>query len=48
MACALKAGLKATLVKTGKDQPEDEQKIAAPGACVCNDLLDAVGGILEN
>lgn len=45
---ALKAGMKAALVKTGKYQPGDEQKIAAPGACVCNDLLDAVDGILED
>ena len=45
---ALKAGMKAALVQTGKYQPGDEQKIAAPGACVCSDLLDAVQGILHN
>lgn len=44
---ALKAGMKAALVQTGKYQPGDEQKIAAPGACVCSDLLDAVQGILR-
>ena len=43
---ALKAGLKAALVRTGKYRPGDEGKIAAPGACVCCDLLEAVAGIL--
>jgi len=43
---ALKAGMKAALVKTGKYRPGDEKKIAAPGACVCGDLLDAIEGIL--
>lgn len=43
---ALKAGLKAALVRTGKYRPGDEGKIAAPGACVCRDLLEAVAGIL--
>jgi HAD superfamily hydrolase (TIGR01458 family) len=44
---ALKAGMKAALVKTGKYQPGDEHKIAAPGACVCEDLFDAVEGVLH-
>jgi HAD superfamily hydrolase (TIGR01458 family) len=44
---ALKAGMKAALVQTGKYQPGDELKIAAPGACVCGDLLDAVEGVLS-
>ena len=44
---ALKAGMKAALVQTGKYQPGDEQKIATPGACVCSDLLVAVQGILR-
>jgi len=44
---ALKAGMKAALVQTGKYQRGDEQKIAAPGACVCSDLLDAVEGVLH-
>lgn len=39
---ALKAGLKAALVRTGKYRPGDEGRIVAPGACVCADLLDAV------
>jgi HAD superfamily hydrolase (TIGR01458 family) len=39
---ALKAGLKATLVRTGKYRDGDEGKIAAPGARVCADLLEAV------
>lgn len=39
---ALKAGLKAALVRTGKYRPGDERRICAPGACVCNDLLEAV------
>ena len=43
---ALRAGLKAALVQTGKYRPGDEQKIAAPGACFCTDLLDAVEGVL--
>ncbi|OEU73010.1 MAG: hydrolase [Desulfuromonadales bacterium C00003093] len=43
---ALKAGMKAALVQTGKYRPGDEQNIIAPGACVCTDLLEAVEGIL--
>jgi HAD superfamily hydrolase (TIGR01458 family) len=43
---ALKAGMKAALVQTGKYQPGDEHKIAAPGARVCKDLFDAVEGTL--
>lgn len=39
---ALKAGLKATLVRTGKYRPGDEGKIVAPGASVCADLLEAI------
>lgn len=39
---ALKAGLKATLVRTGKYRPGDEGKIVAPGANVCADLLEAL------
>jgi HAD superfamily hydrolase (TIGR01458 family) len=42
---ALKAGLKAALVRTGKYRPGDEGKIVAPGACVCADLLEAVIGL---
>lgn len=44
---ALRAGMKAALVQTGKYQPGDEDKIAAPGACVCKDLFDVVEGILN-
>ena len=43
---ALKAGMKAALVRTGKYRPGDERKIVAPGACVCRDLFEAVEGIL--
>lgn len=43
---ALRAGLKAALVQTGKYLPGDERKIAAPGACFCSDLFDAVEGVL--
>lgn len=43
---ALKAGLKAALVKTGKYLTGDETYIAAPGACVCEDLYDAVAGVV--
>ncbi len=39
---ALKAGLRAALVQTGKYRPGDEHKVSAPGACVCADLLCAV------
>jgi HAD superfamily hydrolase (TIGR01458 family) len=42
---ALKSGLKASLVRTGKYRPGDEEKIVAPGACVCSNLLDAVKGL---
>ncbi len=39
---ALKAGMKAALVQTGKYRHGDEQHIVAPGARVCSDLLKAV------
>lgn len=42
---ALRAGMKAALVQTGKYRPGDELRISAPGACVCPDLLAAVEGI---
>jgi HAD superfamily hydrolase (TIGR01458 family) len=42
---ALKAGLKAALVQTGKFRPGDELKIAAPGGCVCKDVYEAVNGL---
>lgn len=42
---ALKAGMKAALVQTGKYRPGDEQRILAPGACVCTDLLEALADI---
>ncbi len=44
---ALKAGMKAALVQTGKYQPGDEHKIVEPGACVYGDLLDVVEGLLH-
>ncbi len=44
---ALKAGMKAALVRTGKYRPGDEQQICAPGACVCADLLEAVEGLVQ-
>ena len=43
---ALKAGMKAALVQTGKYRPGDEQRISRPGACVCADLRAAVAGIV--
>ena len=43
---ALKAGLKAALVRTGKYRSGDEAKIIAPGACVCADLGEAVQGLV--
>jgi len=43
---ALKSGLKAALVRTGKYRQGDEGKIIAPGACVCDSLLDAVKDLL--
>lgn len=42
---ALKAGMKAALVRTGKYRPGDEEQICAPGACVCADLLEALEGL---
>ena len=42
---ALKAGLKAALVQTGKYRSGDELEISAPGACVCKDVYDAVSGL---
>ena len=39
---ALKAGMKAVLVQTGKYRQGDERQIRAPGACVCADLYEAV------
>ena len=45
---ALRAGLKAALVQTGKYRAGDEQRIAAPGACVCPNLLSAIEGILQD
>lgn len=44
---ALKAGLKAALVQTGKYRPGDEDKLNAPGACVCKDLQEAVQELLD-
>lgn len=44
---ALKAGMRAALVKTGKYRPGDETQIRAPGACVCADLYEAVLGVCE-
>jgi len=44
---ALKAGMKAALVKTGKYRAGDEQQIRTPGACVCEDLYEAVLGVCE-
>lgn len=44
---ALKAGMKAALVRTGKYRPGDEQQIGAPGACVCADLLEAVENLVQ-
>lgn len=44
---ALRAGLKAALVQTGKYLKGDEQKICAPGACLCPDLYDVVDGVLN-
>lgn len=44
---ALKAGLKAALVQTGKYRAGDEFKIAAPGACVSKDVYDAVSGLFN-
>ncbi len=43
---ALKAGLKASLVQTGKYRPGDELKISAPGACVCSDLPEALAELI--
>lgn len=43
---ALRAGMKAALVQTGKYRPGDEQKIAAPGACVCKNVYEAIEGAL--
>jgi len=43
---ALRAGMKAALVQTGKYRPGDEGQISAPGASVCADLLTVVGNIL--
>ncbi len=43
---ALRSGMKAALVKTGKYRCGDESYIAAPGACVCEDLFDAVAGVV--
>ena len=42
---ALKAGMKAALVRTGKYRPGDEEQICAPGACVCADLAEALEGL---
>jgi len=42
---ALKAGMKAALVQTGKYRPGDEQQSRTPGACVCTDLYEAVLGV---
>lgn len=44
---ALKAGMKAALVRTGKYRPGDEAQICAPGACVCADLGEALAGLLQ-
>jgi HAD superfamily hydrolase (TIGR01458 family) len=44
---ALRAGMKAALVQTGKYRPGDEHKISAPGARVCTDLLMAVASLGE-
>jgi len=43
---ALKAGLKATLVRTGKYRPGDEHKITAHGARVCADLAEAIDDLI--
>jgi HAD superfamily hydrolase (TIGR01458 family) len=43
---ALKVGMKAALVQTGKYRDGDELKIAAPGACVSKDVYDAVNGLI--
>lgn len=45
---ALRAGLKAALVRTGKYREGDESRIAAPGACVCDDLHAAVNGLVSS
>lgn len=42
---ALRAGLQALLVKTGKYQPGDEARVALPGARVAADLSEAVDAI---
>ncbi len=43
---ALRAGMKGALVKTGKYRPGDERHIVGPGACLCDDLYEAVCGVL--
>jgi len=42
---ALRAGMKAALVQTGKYRAGDERKICAPGACLCRDLYEVVQGL---
>lgn len=44
---ALKAGLSAALVRTGKYRPGDETRIAVPGIGVYDGLLDVVNDLLS-
>jgi len=45
---ALAAGMKGILVRTGKYQPGDEQRIELPGAVVVDDIGAAVRWLLEH
>ncbi|MBW2452035.1 MAG: TIGR01458 family HAD-type hydrolase [Deltaproteobacteria bacterium] len=44
---ALKVGMKASLVRTGKYRSGDERRINAPGACICKNLFEAVQGFID-